>query len=100
MVKGHGKDLSDMRVIQGVVDHPSLLAAPDDPVTTTITSITTTIAAVTTTITSITTTIAAVTTTTTITVMTPSGISPMHTAPMPAMAIRKLSPKTSSLLRP
>ena len=31
MVKGHGKDLSDMRVIQGVVDHPSLLAAPDDP---------------------------------------------------------------------
>ena len=26
---------------------------------------------------------------------TPSGISPMHTAPMPAMAIKKLSPNTS-----
>ena len=27
--------------------------------------------------------------------ITPSGISPIHTAPMPAMVIRKLSPKTS-----
>ena len=27
--------------------------------------------------------------------ITPSGISPMHTAPIPAIAIRKLSPKIS-----
>ena len=31
MVKGHGENLSDMGVVQGVVDHPPLLAAPDDP---------------------------------------------------------------------